>query len=85
MAKSHLTPRQRAQLVRLNARLQKVLGFEASRDPRTGTFKTGSSISAKSIRAAWQLTGTRGVRRAANPRDAFKTQLLAALRVRPTK
>lgn len=74
-----LSPVQFKKLVCLNAKLCRVLGFEAvpvNRDARTGTFTGGALITSKGLRAAWGL---------GNPnrdadRDVMKKQLLTALR-----
>ncbi len=81
-AERPLAPVLRRRLVRLNAEIERILGLEAitaKRDPRTGSFTAGATLNPKSVRAAWSLHGKR-----AGPtnvgREAFKAQLLAALR-----
>lgn len=69
----HLSAASIRKLERISRNLTAVL-LEANRDPRTGTFKAGSSVTPRALRAAWQTAnGT-------DPALSFKNQLLLALR-----
>jgi hypothetical protein len=82
-----LTPAERKRLVRLSCALSALVGFETipKRDVRTGAFTKASTLTPGAVRAAWSIPTRSGVlgKNAGTPRDAFKTQLLAALRGTP--
>jgi hypothetical protein len=81
MQKPFLNPAQFRRLVSLNRKLAGVLGFDTvpKRDPRTGAFTASATLDPKSVRAAWSIPRRQST--VSNPvREAFKMQLLAALR-----
>lgn len=89
------TQYQLMRLRKLETALKRILHFAQSRDPRTGSFRSGNQISPDAFRKASTLTGYRGPTRprpdfgskaaavapAARPRN-LKADVLAALRAR---
>jgi hypothetical protein len=79
MPKNITTTAAYRRLSRLSRRLSGALGFDSipmSRDPVSGAFTNKRTVTGRSLRVAWRAS--RG--RADGGRDAFKAQLLAALR-----
>jgi hypothetical protein len=58
---------------RLNRAVQQLEAIAANRDPITGTFRPGTSIDPKALRAAWGID---------TQRAAFKQRLIAAINAR---
>lgn len=72
-----ISPTQFTRLVKLNARLSKIIELAAQqRNSATGAFSKVASIDPKKLRKAWSIPPGRRI----SPNDVFKNKLLAAIR-----